>query len=97
MDKEAYLIGLIYKHLREGISEGSHPNIIIGKVLIGPKNEDDSKLVKILNLKGGLNENQAIVEAGVQYAPLCGSGGIYFLEKKFNEWEIGDYIPTWIS
>ena len=82
MDEEAYIIGLVYKEIR-GIAEDSNPVVMIGEVLIGPREETDSELVGILGEERSraLRENEAVIEAGFQSAPRRGSGSVYFLEK----------------
>ena len=45
----------------------------------------------------GASNTQALVTIGAVYAPLAGSGHLFYLKKENGEWRIINKLMTWIS
>jgi|WetSurMetagenome_2_1015567.scaffolds.fasta_scaffold106277_2 hypothetical protein len=103
MDELIYLTGLIYRDVEKANTRSERRfegNINIGKIIIGPKKEDDLEFEEMNfapRFKGGLLENMAVAEVGITYGQRTGHGELYILEKKDGDWQVKDRQTTWLS
>jgi len=68
-------------------------------IFLSESNNDYKNKVNVFLSRVGYNskKSQAIVTMGVTYAPLAGSGTLYYLEKTDGVWKIRKKLMTWIS
>jgi len=59
--------------------------------------ENSNGIIRFTRIAFSEDKTQAIFEIGHSYASLGGGGMIVYLKKLDGNWNIIDYIPTWVS